>query len=136
MSNQTTGPEASGDAGSNSAPDYKAKYDGLQSAFQKRQNEWLQKEAEWAVKQAEHEAQAERWAEYEAKEAAAAEEKAQQEQYEALKAKFEPEPPTPGQHSEFSTRTSGNREPEPDITKGLHGEKPDFLTFEPDITAR
>jgi hypothetical protein len=40
MSDQTTGPDASGDA----APDYAAKHNGLQQAFQKRTNEFAAKE--------------------------------------------------------------------------------------------
>ena len=90
MSDQTTGPDASGDA-----PDYAAKYNGLQQAFQKRTNEFAVKEQGWAAKEAEYEAKLARLAELDAKEQAAIEEENARTQYEALAARFEEEPPTP-----------------------------------------
>jgi hypothetical protein len=73
MSDQTTGPDgASGDAGS--APDYQAKYNGLQAAFQKRQNEWAQREQDFETERADYEAKASKLAEYEARDQATREE--------------------------------------------------------------
>jgi hypothetical protein len=94
----TTSPADSGDAGTNgqpTEPDYAAKYNGLQSAFQKRQNEWAQKEQSWASERSEFEAKMARLAEYETRDAAEREEREMEAQYEALRERFEPGAPTP-----------------------------------------
>ena len=91
----TTG-TGSADASANSGqPDYQSKYNGLMSAFGKRQNEWQQREAELSGRIEELTAKAAKLAEYEAREAAEAEEREAQAQYEALRERFEQEPPAP-----------------------------------------
>ena len=93
MDNQTTG---SADASANSGqPDYQSKYNGLMSAFGKRQNEWQQREAELSGQIEELTAKSAKLAEYEAREAAEAEEREAQAQYEQLRERFEAEPPAP-----------------------------------------
>jgi predicted nuclease with TOPRIM domain len=106
MGDQSTGPDASGEG----TQDYAAKYNGLQQAFQKRQNEIALKEQAWAAKEAEYEAKMARLTELEAKEQAAVEEANARAQYEALQARFEEEPPTPqslaGMQSAVSVRNA------------------------------
>jgi septal ring factor EnvC (AmiA/AmiB activator) len=104
MSDQTTGPDASGDAGNAQGPDYAAKYNGLQAAFQKRQNEWSAKEQAFEQERADHEAKAARLAEYEAREAAEREEQAAEAQFEALSERFAP---TPLRHNGASRSIAG-----------------------------
>lgn len=93
IQDQTPGSaDASGDSGQ---PDYQAKYNGLNAAFQKRTNEWNAREAAWETERAELTAKAAKVAEYEAKEAAERAEAEALEQYEALRQRFEKDPPTP-----------------------------------------
>ena len=94
MSDQTTGPGASGDAGT--TPDYAAKYNGLQAAFQKRTNEFAAREQAWEAERAEHEAKAARLAEYEARDAAADEERRARQEFDSLSARFAPTPMSHG----------------------------------------
>lgn len=105
MGDQTTGPDASGDAGS---PDYAAKYNGLQQAFQKRTNEFAAKEQAWTQEKADYEAKAAKLAEYEAREQAAIEEQNARAEYEALQDRFAEEPPTPLRHGGVRTLTGGD----------------------------
>ena len=91
-------------------PDYRAKYNGIQAAYQKRQNEVAAQEAGWQAERSAYEAKIAKLAEYEAREAQANEAATAQAEYEALRARFEPEPPTPWQHSELR-QTTGPREP-------------------------
>lgn len=104
MGDQTTGPDASGDA----APDYAAKYNGLQQAFQKRTNEFAEREQAWTTEKADYEAKAAKLAEYEAREQAALEEQNARAEYEALQARFEEDPPTPLRHNEGASRLAGD----------------------------
>lgn len=100
MDNQTTGSAtASGDS---AEPDFRAKYDGLQSAFQKRTNEWSAKEAAWAEEREQLEAKAAKAAEYEAREAAEREEAEALAQYEQLSERFRTDPPAPQNPNESS----------------------------------
>ena len=115
MSDQTTGPGASGDAGT---PDYKAKYDGLMAAFSKRQNEFAAREQAMESERADAAAKAARLAEFEAKEQAATEEAAAEAQYEALRTRFEQDPPTPLRHGEArGLAGSGGDDGSPDYLK-------------------
>ena len=108
MPEATTGPQgASGDAGS--TPDYQGKYNGLQAAFQRRTNEFTQAEQAW---EAERERYEQRIAELQPYETRATEEQAlsqRKAEYEALRAEFEPEPPTPDSHG--GPRGSTSRRP-------------------------
>lgn len=111
MDDQTTGSGASGDA--EPTTDYAAKYNGLQSAFQKRVNEWSAKEQAWQAAQAEYEAKIAKLAEYEARDAEAAEEANMEAEYNRLRDVFDPDP-TPLRHNE--SRTGGKpREPKRDF---------------------
>lgn len=100
----TSSADASGDAGN--APDYRAKYDGLQAAFQKRQNDWTQREQAFETERADYEAKVAKLAEYEAREAQEREEAQMQSQYEALKERFDPNP-RPMVHNEARDRSAG-----------------------------
>ena len=106
MSDQTTTPDASGDAGQ---PDYAAKYNGLQAAFQKRTNEFASKEQAWETEKADYEAKVAKLAEYEAREQADQEEAAAQRQYEALRERFAPQSPAPMRHNE-ARGSAGSRD--------------------------
>lgn len=99
MEPQTTG---SADASANSGqPDnYQAKYNGLMSAFGKRQNEWAQREAEMSGQIEELTAKTAKLAEYEAREAAEREEAEAQAQYEQLRERFATPRPTPSNPNE------------------------------------
>jgi len=109
---QTTGSGASGDA--EPTQDYRAKYDGLMSAFSKRTNEFTAREQSWQTERAEYEARLAKLAEYEARDAEATEEQNMEEEYERLRERFDPDP-TPLRHNE--SRTSGTRrEPKRDHT--------------------
>jgi chromosome segregation ATPase len=101
MSDQTTSAGASGDAGT-TEPDYRSKYDGLQSAFQKRQNQWARQEQTHAALKAEHEAALAELQTFRSSKAAEEEEANLEAQYEALRERLEPEAPTPRSHN--STR--------------------------------
>lgn len=93
MDDQTTGPtEASGDSGQ---PDFQAKYKGLQSAFQKRQNEFSAKETAWAEEREQLAANAAKLDEYEARETAEREEAEALAMRDTLNERFKTEPPTP-----------------------------------------
>jgi hypothetical protein len=104
MSDQTTGPDASGDAGKST--DYRAKYDGIQRALQTKVNDFAAKEQAWQAERSEYEAKIARLAEYEAREAQAREEADAERLYQSLKDHFEPEPTPRGQNSsrEFRPR--------------------------------
>src|SRR4051794_29290520 len=113
MTDMTTGSaDASGDAGE---PDnYKAKYDGLQRAFNKRHDEFTttSKALETATeRQAELEAEL---SAYRARDAEANQEERDRQAYEALRTRFEEEPPSPLRHNE--RRDTGAREDKPDMS--------------------
>jgi len=84
-----------GTASGERTPDFQAKYNGLQSAFQKRTNEWAAKETAWAEEREQLAAAVARGAEYEAREAAERVEAEELAKYEALRKRFETEPPAP-----------------------------------------
>lgn len=109
MSNQSTSPDVSGDVGI-PEPDYRAKYDGLQRAFQSKTNEWAREKQTLLDQQSAYEARIAKVAEYEAQVAAAAEEAEALARYERDRQRFEPEPPTPLQHADTRERSGGDRD--------------------------
>jgi hypothetical protein len=108
----TTGSDASGSA-EPTIDSYVQKYNGLQSAFQRKVNEWTRQEQAWQSERSEYEAKLAKLAEYEARDAEAAEEATLEAEFERLRERFDPEP-TPLRHNE--SRSSGPREPKRDHT--------------------
>lgn len=92
-----------GDAGNNNT-DWAGRYTGLQTVLNKRNDELTSAQQALAQAKAMSAAQEAELESYRVAARAAKEEADQQAQYEALRAKFEPEPPTP-------RGTNGAREP-------------------------
>lgn len=108
MTDTATGSAASGDSGT---ADYQAKYDGLMRVFNKRTDELTtaqQAAAEHQGRVAELETELEA---FRSRDRAAQEESQLEAQYTALRARFEPEPPTP--RSPSQGRPGRAAEPDP-----------------------
>jgi hypothetical protein len=133
MSDMTTPAGAAGQG-----DNWEARYTGLQKVLSKRDAELAEARSASDTRLASYESDMAELRQVRAERAAAAEEANEQAKYEALRAKFEPESPTPLSHSEFSGRTSPREPTRKELADRLDREvgKPSLANFFPDITAR